>query len=402
MQGWQWAWLAADGRSVQVLPARCGADGRLRVSAEAGRLRLQDLGATLQVTGDCAIDGQPSGGRQQVRPGQQIQLGREHVLVVQACQRHGQTWLRLGEFGSAEPALWRAWWQLVRAAATPWPVVLRGASGTGKELAARLVHSSSPRRSGPMVAVNCGALHGDTLLAELFGAVRGAYTGAVHDRKGAFERADGGTLFLDEVAELSPEAQAALLRALESGEVQVLGGPAKRVSVRLVCASHRDLYREVERGRFRLDLLHRLAVAEVTLPSLRERPADLLCLLEDWLGQAELTPDLAPILRAHPWPGNVRELRNVARRLEILGSHQAPTSADLRQCMGRPVWALAELPTERPAVAAPPQHRQERRRHVADLLAQSSNPAEAWRRSGLPKCTFYRYVRQVLPEQRVS
>ena len=325
--------------------------------------------------------------------GDVLRLGRIPVILARRSQRRGADWLEMGELGSAHPSMCKAMIELALASATAWPLWLQGESGVGKELAARLVHDRSPRSAQPWVAVNCGALHGDTLLAELFGAARGAYTGCVEARRGAFERADGGTLFLDEVAELTAAAQAALLRVLESGEVQVLGGPLRQVDVRIVCASHRDLHAEVQAGRFRLDLLHRLSVLEVHLPPLRERGADVAILLDLFLEELPVPVGAEAVLAAHPWSGNVRELRNVARRLQAGAMWGDPSLGELRVALGN---ASPGTPSSRPwpgaglAVSS-----EERRRVVASLLSQEPNTAQALRKSGLPRGTFFRYLKEL-------
>jgi two-component system response regulator PilR (NtrC family) len=206
------------------------------------------------------------------------------------------------------------------------PVYLRGESGSGKELLARFLHGKSARRAGPWVAVNCGALSPQLLESELFGHRKGAFTGANEDRPGRFRAAAGGTLFLDEVGELPPEAQTKLLRALQEKTVSPVGDSREYpVDFRLVCATHKDLAREVREGRFREDLYYRMAVMEITVPALRERPGDLVPLLrrflEKELGASETRAALAslpPEILRWPFPGNVRELRNLAERYAVM------------------------------------------------------------------------------------
>lgn len=221
-------------------------------------------------------------------------------------------------------ALRRACRLLEKLAASPFPALLEGESGTGKELFARAMHRLGPRASGPFVVESCGALPDTLLESELFGSVRGAFTGAV-DRRGLLERAHGGTLFLDEVGELAPSVQVKLLRFLEEGEVRPLGGDRPvRVDVRVVAATHRDLRRLVAEGKFRSDLYYRLAVLTLRLPPLREREGDVRFLVERFLERAAASAGRKPPsvsdeamarLEAYPWPGNVRELRNEVYRL---------------------------------------------------------------------------------------
>lgn len=213
-----------------------------------------------------------------------------------------------------------------RAAPAPFPVLVEGESGVGKELVARLLHRLGPRRDRACTTMNCAALPDDLVESELFGHARGAFTGAVAERRGVFEEAHGGTLFLDEVGELSLRAQAKLLRAIQDGEIRRVGeNVSRRVDVRLITATNRDLRREAEAGRFRLDLLYRLDVLRVTIPPLRARQEDVPVLAAHlWrdaagrLGsQALLAPATIEALASYHWPGNVRELQNVLAALAV-------------------------------------------------------------------------------------
>ena len=200
------------------------------------------------------------------------------------------------------------------------PVLVMGESGTGKELVARAIHNEGSRASRPFVPVNCGALPDGLLESELFGHVKGAFTGAVRDRKGRFELADTGTIFLDEIGDLSPNMQVKLLRVLQEGSFERVGSEKTvTVDVRVVCATNKPLAREVEAGRFRDDLYYRLAVVPITVPPLRERLVDLPLIAEHILGRAAataggrrvtLSEEVITALMAHDWPGNVRELQN--------------------------------------------------------------------------------------------
>ncbi|MES2200800.1 MAG: sigma-54 dependent transcriptional regulator [candidate division FCPU426 bacterium] len=215
--------------------------------------------------------------------------------------------------------------------------LITGESGTGKELAARALHNLSPRAKGPFVQVNAGALPATLFEAELFGARKGAYTGADEDRQGLFQAADGGTLFLDEVGEVPLGSQAKLLRVLESGELKVLGeAKARKVDVRVVAATNRNLEAMVEEGTFRRDLYFRLAVLPLFLPPLRERPEDIPQLAETFLargtqpgGPKHLSPEALKALLAYGWPGNVRELKNVLERAGLMGSGSRIEAQDL-------------------------------------------------------------------------
>lgn len=222
---------------------------------------------------------------------------------------------------SGDEQVHRVFQAIRNVAETSVSTLVRGESGTGKELVARALHTEGARRGGPFVAINCAALTPTLIESELFGHVRGAFTGAVRDRLGLFEQADGGTLFLDEVAELPLDVQAKLLRVLEERVVVRVGGDKLRaVDVRMVSATHRSLRAEVAAGRFREDLLYRLRVVPLYLPPLRERRGDVELLLWHFIGQLNVAgprvidrvaPSAMRALLDHTWPGNVRELRNV-------------------------------------------------------------------------------------------
>jgi DNA-binding NtrC family response regulator len=211
------------------------------------------------------------------------------------------------------------------------PVLIEGESGTGKELFARAIHQVSPRRDGPMIALNCGAIAPELIESELFGHEKGAFTGAANARRGVFEAADTGTLLLDEVGELPKAAQVRFLRALQEGEIVRVGATAPvRVEVRIVAATNRSLIAEVGAGRFREDLFYRLAVAVIQLPPVREREGDAALLLERLLDQVnresvgepgyepkKLSVSARKLLLDHPWPGNVREMLNTLRRAAV-------------------------------------------------------------------------------------
>jgi DNA-binding NtrC family response regulator len=202
-------------------------------------------------------------------------------------------------------------------------VLVEGESGVGKELVAHAIHEGSRVSSGPFVAVNCGAVARELVASELFGHRRGAFTGAVDNRKGAFETADGGTLFLDEIGELPLDVQPMLLRAIEAREVRQLGtDQSKPVKVRIVAATNRNLEEEVAAGKFRQDLYYRLAVVKIVAPPLRERPEDIAPIAQKFAEAAGLTAlpsDIVERLKTRGWSGNVRELRNVIEAFAVLG-----------------------------------------------------------------------------------
>jgi two-component system response regulator HydG len=239
-----------------------------------------------------------------------------------------------------QSAALRAVMDVVRQAApSQATVLLLGESGTGKELFARALHDQSQRASGPFVPINCAALPESILESELFGYERGAFTGAVARKEGRVERASGGTLFLDEVGELQPSAQAKLLRVLQEGEIERLGGTQTiKVDCRLVAATNRDLAAAVKEGRFREDLFYRLNVIQVRLPALRDRSEDVPLLASHFLERAAnkngkpvrgLTEQALQALEAYQWPGNVRELENAIERAVVLSRGSEVDELDL-------------------------------------------------------------------------
>jgi DNA-binding NtrC family response regulator len=257
----------------------------------------------------------------------------ECELVAGASVRVGQTFLAVsGEETIAktaaemligkDQAFREAIVRSQRIAATELSVLVLGETGTGKELVARLIHDFSPRAHAPFVAFNCAAIPRELIESELFGHEKGAFTGAADRQLGLFEQANGGTLFLDEVGELEREAQASLLRALESRKIRRVGGAGERpVDVRFIAATHCDLRAAALAGEFRIDLYHRLCGAEVTLPPLRLRRADIPLLIREFYGPA-MTEETTDRILAHAWPGNVRELKNALRRAAALGESE--------------------------------------------------------------------------------
>jgi transcriptional regulator with PAS, ATPase and Fis domain len=222
-------------------------------------------------------------------------------------------------------------------------VLVTGDSGTGKELLAKGIHETSPRTHAPFVAINCATLSESLQSSELFGHARGAFTGAWRDRPGLFEAADGGTLFLDEVAELAPSAQAALLRVLQEGVVTRVGEHRERkVDVRIIAATHRDLDAATRTGAFRTDLFFRLNVVNIAMPALRERENDVLLLAQRFIAEYNpkmhkavtgLSPETARLFLEYAWPGNVRELRNVIESAVLLAQGDRIRITDLPACL---------------------------------------------------------------------
>jgi DNA-binding NtrC family response regulator len=264
-----------------------------------------------------------------------------------------------GMIGGA-PAMQRLYQMVRLVARRTTTVLILGATGTGKELVANALHKLSPRASRPFVTINCAAIPEALLESELFGHVRGAFTGAVQSHLGRIQAASGGTLFLDEIGELPAGLQAKLLRFLEQKEIQRLGGTEpQKVDVRVVAATNEDLLEKIECGDFREDLYYRLSAFPIELPPLCERPADIVPLAEHFLEQANaatrnrrpiVSKEAAHLLQAHPWPGNVRELQHVMERASILAGeldqigpehlYFPPTSRGRRALKG---WAQGVL-----------------------------------------------------------
>ncbi|MGB5815349.1 MAG: sigma-54 dependent transcriptional regulator, partial [Thermoanaerobaculia bacterium] len=274
------------------------------------------------------------------------------------------------------------------------PVVIEGESGTGKELVANALHRESARADRRLVPVNCGALAQGLLESELFGHVKGAFSGAVRDKKGRFELAHRGTIFLDEVGEITPPMQVRLLRVLQDGTFERVGSEnTTKVDVRVVCATNRNLEQEVARGRFREDLYYRLCVIKITTPPLRERQSDIPLLADHLLDKASkdfnlervaLSPAALDCLMGHTWPGNVRELENTLRQ----GLIRAEGSAI------EPEHLPLSLRT-----ALPPTVERRRCRLSADRVAEAletagGNKSEAARILGVGRATLYRYLSQ--------
>jgi DNA-binding NtrC family response regulator len=289
-----------------------------------------------------------------------------------------------------------------RAAASEGRVLVTGENGTGKELVARALHHGSRRQGGPFVKLNCAAVPAELIESELFGHERGAFTGAVAARRGKFELADGGTLFLDEVGDMPPAMQAKVLRVLQEGEFERVGGQTTlRTDARVVAASNKDLPAEVAAGRFREDLYYRLAVVIVPTPPLRERRDDVPELAAGFLADAcerngrrtmSLSREAMLALQAHDWPGNVRELRNVVERLAILCDGPVLEPADVAQALPG-----ARQPRADRARAGASFHElveeAEREIILAALTAHQDNVSDTARALGLERSHLYKKMR---------
>ncbi|HEY8211191.1 MAG TPA: sigma 54-interacting transcriptional regulator [Myxococcaceae bacterium] len=361
------------------------------VRLESGRPLVVDLGSL----NGTAIDGVEVRSAF-LRPGAVLAMGATRVRVDQPGGSNALAVSPKERFGTMvgrSPAMRAAFALLERAAASEATVLLGGETGTGKEIAAESVHRESPRRDGPFIVVDCGAIPASLIESELFGHVKGAFTGAQSSRQGAFEAAAGGTLFLDEVGELPLEMQPKLLRALERREIKRVGeNKHVPIDVRVIAATHRDLREEINEGRFRTDLYYRLAVVGIRLPALRERPGDLPLLVDHVLQSLDAAnrPEAAPLregplreaLSRHAWPGNVRELRNYVERCLALGQYQAPD----REAPPAAPGAEFQLPLRAARDAF-------ERRYLASLLqSQGDNLAAAARTAGVDRANLYRLL----------
>jgi len=268
----------------------------------------------------------------------------QHVVLVNENVRLKQEVRAQYEIVGSSKAIRQVIGLIEKVAPTPARVLITGDNGTGKELVARAIHALSPRASGPFVEVNCAAIPTELIESELFGHMKGSFTGAFADRAGKFELADGGTLFLDEIGDMSLSAQAKVLRALQEGVISRVGsGKALPVDVRVIAATNKALGAEIAQGRFREDLLYRLNVVPIHVPSLRERRADVPQLVAHFC--AELTKgglpskefDTAAVerLTAHDWQGNIRELKNAVERLLILANGPTVTPRDVERLVGK-------------------------------------------------------------------
>jgi len=281
-------------------------------------------------------------------------------------------------------------------------VLLLGETGTGKELFARLLHDSGPRRQARFVAQNCGALPESLLESELFGHVRGAFTGAVGERKGLFEEAEGGTIFLDEIGEMSAATQTRLLRVLQEGEIRRVGAStARKVNVRVVAATNIDLDAEVEAGHFRRDLYYRLNVFPIHLPPLRERASDIAALAEHFLrvyrqrarrAVPAISPEAMRCLRAYPFPGNVRELENEIERAVMLAEDgRAIAPEHLSDRIRNQAGAVPGPLTLNEAIE------QLKRRMIEDALRECGSKTRAAERLGLSRQSLQQMLRRRQP-----
>ena len=337
----------------------------------------------------------------------QRRLEAENVALRARVERE---WTIVGE----SPAIQQLREQIAMAAPTNGRVLIFGENGTGKELVARSVHARSRRRQGPFVEVNCAAIPEDLIESELFGHVRGAFTGAIADRRGKFEIADGGTLFLDEVADMSLKTQAKVLRALQEQVVDRVGGTSTiKVDVRVIAATNKDLPSEIRAGRFREDLYFRLNVIPIFVPPLRDRGDDIRLLAEHFIAQLSreygrrpktLDPGAMAALRRYLWPGNVRELRNVLERLMIMVAGDVITERHLSlpgaSATAETPWFARDDQPPMPLQEA--RERFEREYIVRVLDAQHGNMSRTADVLGVERSNLYRKMKGygLLPSRR--
>ena len=284
-----------------------------------------------------------------------VQTVRQTQFDQAAFDRRTCRQFDFGQFVGRSPAMMRMYARVRRVAAVDSTVLILGETGTGKELVARALHQMSLRRNGPFVAVNVAAVPASLVDSELFGHVRGAFTGAADRRIGRFEQADGGTLLLDEIGDFGPALQAKLLRVLDTLVVTPVGGrEERRMDVRIVAATSRDLQKMVGDGSFRADLFYRLDVVTVSVPPLRDRPEDIPMLVEHFLQAAaaadpgtplrHVSPALMQLLIARRWPGNVRELRNALESMRVMASGETLDTEDLTEPLDRDaLWHRAPV-----------------------------------------------------------
>ena len=382
-------------------------------TAKSGRIRIEDRGSR---------NGTFLGGTRVVEA--EVPLGAVLAVGNSAIAVHPRWHMRevppstAHEFGSLKGdslAMREVFAILERVAPTEVTVLVEGESGTGKELVAQAIHTNSARCNGPYVVFDCGSVPAELAESELFGHKRGAFSGAVEHRAGAFQRADGGTICLDEIGELPLELQPKLLRVLETGQVRSVGSDDMRqVDVRVVAATNRDLHAEAQRGRFRRDLLYRLEVVKVRMPPIRQRPEDIPLLVRHFLASKipaddEVTGDNLDRLTAYSWPGNARELRNVLERAVALAGELRFSSLVFN--LGPTPAAPATIGLSFPGVAAPMPYKEAKaqllasfdRTYIEALLARhEGNVSRAAQEAGLSRKHLYELIRRATGDVRVA
>ncbi len=329
---------------------------------------------------------------------EKVQLARRERRLVQVLRREEPRHRLIG----SSPGVKKIAALIEKVAPTDATVLVRGPSGTGKEVVARAIHAGGPRRDSPMVTINCAALQESLLESELFGHEKGAFTGAVSAKPGLVEVAEGGTLFIDEIGEMAVGLQAKLLRVLEDGHFRRVGGTTEqRADVRVVAATNRPLEEEIKSNRFREDLYYRLNVISMRLPPLRERRSDIPELVEYFLETRRVGPSRCRVeagaleaLVGYDWPGNVRELANVLERAQILAEEGRITPDDLPEGL-----FLASPPGSAEEGSAQSLHDAQRRHVLSVLREQGGNKAQAARALGVSRRALYRLLEKYQPER---
>jgi len=388
----------------------------LRIGMENHSCRVQDLGSTNGTFLQTDKSAEPIRIRDADVASKTIIRAGQSTLHVREVAPGGNAevpaWPAFGSLLGTSLAMRRMFAVLEKIAKAECNVLIRGESGVGKELVAAELVSHSPRKESPFVVVDCGAISPNLVESQLFGHARGAFTGADRDRTGAFEAAHAGTIFLDEIGELAVDLQPKLLRVLENQEVRRLGEThARKVDVRVITATNRDLEREVNKGRFREALVFRLSVVTVTVPSLRERKGDIELLIQHFLeqlgskqGDKLFTREVIDELSQHDWPGNVRELRNYVQRAIVLESttiRPPPASKEIAQ-VEPPAGGTSTTMNVRPIdVGTPFKIAKEaliddfERAYLAALLAWSGgNMSRAARHAGIDRMYLHRLVQR--------
>jgi DNA-binding NtrC family response regulator len=403
--------IGADPACGLVLEDSAVSRRHAQIAVSPGRITVKDLGSRNGTTIDGVRIKEAT-----VSIGAVINVGRTSIAVQPRWHRREvppSNKRAFGELLGDSVAMRDIFAVLERVADTEVPLLVEGESGTGKELVARSVHAASSRAQQPYVVFDCGSVPGDLAESELFGHKKGAFSGATSDRAGAFQRAHGGTLCLDELGELPIDLQPKLLRALENGEVRPVGEDAPRkVDVRIIASTNRDLHAEAQRGRFRSDLLYRLDVVRLRMPPLRQRPEDIPSLvrrlLDGKLPEGDVIEgDNLSALMGYAWPGNVRELRNTLARAVALanapGKPQAPF-ASLVFNLGPASNAPATLGFEFPGVAKPLPYKDAKaqlllafdRAYVEALLERhKGNVLQAANEAGLSRKHLYDVMKRI-------
>ncbi len=381
------------------------------VSREHLRLHVSDTGLTLHDEG--SRNGTWLGGLRihhaAIGSDVRLKLGSTGITIQVDAEVSSVPVSASGQFGEAigaSTAMRLVFALLHRAAPTELTILLEGESGVGKEVLARSIHAGSSRANGPFVAVDCGAIPAQLVESELFGHLRGSFTGAGSDREGLFEEADGGTLFLDEIGELPLDLQPKLLRAIEQREIRPVGANKPRaIDVRIVAATNRQLSGAVARGEFREDLLYRLSVVRVNVPPLRDRREDILSLARAFLvtatgdRAAQLPPDIEGMLLAYSWPGNVRELRNCVQRFAALGVRDRESLLATGDRTASPLALGGENLSELPYHEARQRVVEQFERAYVDGVLEKCEGVvvKAAEHAGIGRASFYRMLDRLKP-----